>query len=79
MRLKPPNGHVDASESSNQDQTASVSRVSSSWATWQNLNSSSSIQLTRFKRNDLHIYILSELLIKHQMPIRRLRLNLLVN
>ena len=37
MRLKLLDGHVDALGSSDQDKTASVSRISSSRATWQNL------------------------------------------
>ena len=64
MRLKSPNGHMDASRSSDQDQMTSVSRVSSSSAMWQNLSYSSSIQQIQFKRIDSDICISSELLIE---------------
>ena len=54
MRLKPLDGHVDASESSNQDHTVSVSCVSSSRATWQNFSGSSSIERTRLNHKNLY-------------------------
>ena len=64
MRLKPPDGHMDASGVSNQDKTAHILRVSSLRVTWRNLNGLSSIELTRINRNDSHPCILSEPLIK---------------
>ena len=66
MRLKPNDGHVNACGVSNQDQTASVSRVSSSRGTWKNLSGSSLIKQTRLDHNDLHPRVSSELLIEDE-------------
>ena len=60
---------MDASRSLDQDQTASVSRVSSSRATWQNLRCSFSIEQIRLNYNDSHPSISSEPLIEYETPI----------
>ena len=54
MKLKPPNGHVDAYGGSDQDQTTWVSHISSSRATWRNLSGSSLIKQTRLNHNVSH-------------------------
>ena len=66
MRLKPPDGHIDASKSSNQDQIANISRVSSSHATRGNISGSSSIKWTRLNHNHSHPSVSSEPLIEDE-------------
>ena len=56
---------MDVSRASDEDQTTGIS---SSRATRQNLNGSSSIERIRFKRNDSHPSVSSTLLMKDLMP-----------
>ena len=64
--IKPPNGHVYASDASDLDHTASISRVSSPRTTWQNISGSSLIEHTQLNGNDSHPSISLKLLIEDE-------------